>query len=56
MKKILTYRFDCASTAGYAQKIDVDKDSGLITVDGRSYAKLKRNLGINKNFTIANFW
>ena len=60
MKKILITTFIVlASTAGYAQKIEVDKDSGLITVDGRSYAKLiKENapgqLGINKNFTIAN--
>ena len=60
MKKfLLTALIVFASTAGYAQKIDVDKDSGLITVDGRSYAKLiKENapgqLGINKNFTITN--
>ena len=60
MKKILITTFIVlASTAGYAQKIEVDKDSGLITVDGRYYDKLiKQNapgqLVINKNFTIAN--
>ena len=48
-----------ASTAGYAQKIEIDKETGVISADGTDYAiLLKENapgqLGINKNFTIAN--
>ena len=60
MKKLLiTAMIIFASTAGYAQKIEIDKETGVISADGTEYAiLLKENapgqLGINKNFTIAN--
>ena len=44
---------------GQKQKINLDKETGLIYVNGNKYAKLDKEnapgqLGINKNFTITN--
>lgn len=44
---------------GQKQKINLDKETGLIYVNGEKYAKLDKEnapgqLGINKNFTISN--
>jgi hypothetical protein len=47
------------SASAQKQKITLDKETGLISVDGTAYAHLSKEnapgqLGINKNYTISN--